>query len=158
MVFLVVTMRTKILATGNNNNSVIKHNAGFTLIELLVVVVIVSILTSLVTLSMNLAKPSAVKSLKVKIQNHIASTQNHAQLYNKPIRLIIRSNKIQSLTLNKSSWKPYKALPVLEFGSVAVDSDVDTIEILPNGFITQASIILSKDDESSIINTKTNER
>jgi hypothetical protein len=84
--------------------------------------------------------------------------QNHSQLYNKPMRLIFHSNKMQSLTLNESSWEPNKILPILEFGSVAVGSDVDTIKILPNGFITQASILLSKDGESSTINTKTNER
>ncbi|WP_139661238.1 prepilin-type N-terminal cleavage/methylation domain-containing protein [bacterium endosymbiont of Bathymodiolus sp. 5 South] len=150
-------MRTKILATGTNN-SIIKYNAGFTLIELLVVVMIVGIMTSLVTLSVDLAKPSAVKSLKVKIQSHIVSVQNHSQLYNKPIRLIVHSDKIQSLTLNGPSWKPSKVLPILEFDSVAVSSDVNTIEVLPNGFITPASITLSKDDESSVINTKTNER
>ncbi|CAC9437794.1 hypothetical protein BSPLISOX_2626 [uncultured Gammaproteobacteria bacterium] len=148
----------KILATGTNNNSAAKHSAGFTLIELLVVVIIIGILTSLATLSINLAKPSAVKSLKIKIQSHIVSMQNHSQLYNKPMRLIFHSNKMQSLTLNESSWEPNKILPILEFGSVAVGSDVDTIKILPNGFITQASILLSKDGESSTINTKTNER
>jgi prepilin-type N-terminal cleavage/methylation domain-containing protein len=81
MVFLVATIKMKILATGTNNNSAAKHSAGFTLIELLVVVIIIGILTSLATLSINLAKPSAVKSLKIKIQSHIVSMQNHSQLY-----------------------------------------------------------------------------
>jgi prepilin-type N-terminal cleavage/methylation domain-containing protein len=77
MVFLVATIKMKILATGTNNNSAAKHSAGFTLIELLVVVIIIGILTSLATLSINLAKPSAVKSLKIKIQSHIVSMQNN---------------------------------------------------------------------------------
>jgi prepilin-type N-terminal cleavage/methylation domain-containing protein len=145
------------LATGSNN-PVIKHSAGFTLIELLIVVVIVGILTSLVTLSINLAKPSAVEGLKSKIQKHIVSMKNHSQLYNKPIRLIFHANKIQSLTLNESSWQSNKALSILEFDSVSVNSDANIIEILPNGFITDAVIVLSKGDNTYTINTKINER
>jgi hypothetical protein len=52
-----------------------------------------------------------------------------------------------------NEWVYCKVLPTLEFDSVAVSSDVNTIEVLPNGFITPASITLSKDDESSVINT-----
>ncbi len=151
-------MKTRILATGSNSATV-KPNAGFTLVELLVVIAIVGILTGLATLSVDLSKPSVVARLKAKIQNHIVSMQNHSQLYNKPIRLLFDADKMQPLTLvDGSSWEGSAALPILAFDSVAVSADVDTIEILPNGFVTEALITLSKDDDSDVLNSKTDER
>jgi prepilin-type N-terminal cleavage/methylation domain-containing protein len=79
------------LPAGNS----LKNNTGFTLIELLVVVVIVGILASFITLSIKLAKPSAIKTLKMKIQQHIVSVETYVQLYNQPIRLqVSQANKV----------------------------------------------------------------
>jgi prepilin-type N-terminal cleavage/methylation domain-containing protein len=71
MVLLAEVMKIKTLTAGNS----LKNNTGFTLIELLVVVVIVGILASFITLSIKLAKPSAIKTLKMKIQQHIVSVE-----------------------------------------------------------------------------------
>ncbi|SMN11372.1 hypothetical protein SPBRAN_1644 [uncultured Candidatus Thioglobus sp.] len=141
-----------------NNNFLPKRSAGFTLIELLVVVAIVSVLVSLAGLSIRLAQPSAVSVLGAKIQQKIASAQNHSQFYNRPIRLLFDEKKIQVLTPQKSLWKPSQSLPALEFGSVNVSADVDVIEILPNGFITRASIILSQGDDTYSLESIADER
>ncbi|MDC9715068.1 MAG: prepilin-type N-terminal cleavage/methylation domain-containing protein [Gammaproteobacteria bacterium] len=134
---------------------------GFTLIELLVVVLIVSILASLVTLSINVASPSEVSKLKAKIQQHIALVQNHVQLYNQPIHLKVSKDKMQALSfqpeINKGKekvlsekplWQPSQRLNVLNFKLRSVVCNVEIIKILPNGFITDATIILSQDGES----------
>lgn len=167
-VWLVEMMKTKTLTTGIS----LKINKGFTLIELLVVVVIVGILASFVALSVKLAKPSAINSLRVKMQQQIEWVSTYVQLYNQPIRLQVSQDKMQAFSfqpkiskdkdnkimpLKKSFWQPNSKLQPLIFKSVKVsiskahtarkDIDVETIEILPNGFITDATISLSQGDE-----------
>ncbi len=166
MVLLAEVMKIKTLTAGNS----LKNNTGFTLIELLVVVVIVGILASFITLSVKLAKPSAIKTLKMKIQQHIVSVETYVQLYNQPIRLQVSQGKMQTLSfqfkvntddeeapLEKSFWQPSSRFQPLIFKPIKVsiskansnwkDIDAETIEILPNGFITDATISLSQDDE-----------
>jgi hypothetical protein len=63
--------------TTTTSNSISVNPALCFITELLLFPVANIFVLIVTTLSMNLAKPSAVKSLKVKIQNHIASTQNH---------------------------------------------------------------------------------
>lgn len=150
-------MKIKILVIGNSD-FLSKRSGGFTLIELLVVVAIVGILVSLAGLSIRLAQPSAVNVLQAKIQQKITSAQNHSQFYNRPIRLLFDEKKIQVLTRKESLWKPSQSLPALAFGSVTVSADVDVIEILPNGFITRASITLSEGDDTHILKSIADER
>ncbi len=166
MARLAEVMKTKILTTGSNS----KNNAGFTLIELLVVILIVGILAGFVTLSINLAKPSAISRLKAAIQQHIAQVQNHVQLYNQPMRLVINKNKLQTLSFQPnfkpadplddqptpvavSLWQPSGAIAELPFKSVKVSASANTIEILPNGFITSATLTLSQDGQSITLKT-----
>jgi len=184
MVLLAEAMKTKTLTTGTS----LKTNAGFTLIELLVVVAIVAILAGFVTLSVKLAKPSAVNVLKAKIQQHITLVKNHVQLYNQPIRLQINQDNMQAFSfqpepskntedkegvplersLEKSLWQPNSELQPLAFKPVEVSISranagkgsvsIDRIEILPNGFITDAIITLSQGDESISLKTIANEK
>ncbi|SMN15326.1 hypothetical protein CRYPD_477 [uncultured Candidatus Thioglobus sp.] len=132
----------------------------------MVVVLIVGVLASLVTLSINIASPSEVNKLKAKMQQHITLVQNHVQLYNQPIYLKVSKDNIQALSFQpeinegkekvlseKSLWQPSQHLEVLKFKLRSVVCDVEVIEILPNGFITDATIILSQDGESVTFKT-----
>ena len=79
---------------------------GFTLLELLIVVLIIGVLTSVVSLSINAARPSESQILYKSLESQVKLSQKISQLKNLKLRLIINENrsKVEQFDPSTHQW------------------------------------------------------
>ena len=131
-------------------------NRGFTLIELLIVLLIIGIVASFATLSLNAARPSGAQTLYNQLQNQLHQSQEFAQLKNINLRLIIGGNqsKIEQLNPSTQQWLRTSQFEVIKWRGIEVDSTESVLYISPNGHTTPSSLRITNDNESYNLVTK----
>lgn len=135
------------------------NNKGFTLVEMLVVLLIIGVMVSIATISIKAARPSNTQTLFNNIKNQFRLAIDFSQLRNTHLRIGINSiekdgdshqTKIQQLAPSNGKWRDnISIMPnTLKWQNDSVSMNVDTVFILPNGFITPAIVKFKFDDES----------
>jgi type II secretion system protein H len=134
----------------------IAGNKGFTLIELLIVLLIIGVVITFATLSINTARPSATQTLFKQLQNQLQQSQQLAQLKNINLRLVIKGNQSELEQLNPATqqWIKNTEIPTLKWQDIEVQSDESVINIFPNGYTTSTSLSVTLGNESYQLNTK----
>lgn len=134
----------------------IAGNKGFTLIELLIVLLIIGVVITFATLSINTARPSATQTLFKQLQNQLQQSQQLAQLKNINLRLVIKGNQSELEQLNPATqqWIKNTEIPTLKWQDIEVQSDESVINIFPNGHTTSTSLSVTLGNESYQLNTK----
>jgi type II secretion system protein H len=125
-------------------------NKGFTLIELLIVLLIIGIVTSIATLSVNTARPSEVQTLYKQLQKQLHQSQKTAQLKNINLRLIIKDNqsKIERRNPSTQQWLETSQINTIKWQDIEVNPSELLLYIFPNGYTTPFSLTISHDNES----------
>jgi len=138
MVELAGMMKTQISTIGSK---------GFTLIELLIVLLIIGVITSVATLSINAARPSQAQLLFNQLKNQVISSSKNSQLRNIKLRLVIADNqsKVERFNPQTQQWEASNISP-LKWKDIEVTSKESKILILPNGYITPSVISLDKNN------------
>ena len=123
---------------------------GFTLIELLIVLLIIGIVSSVATLSVNAARPSQAQTLYKQLQNQLHQSQKIAQFKNINLRLMIEDHqsKIEQLNPTTQQWLGTPENGVVKWQGIEVDSSEPLIYISPNGHTTPFILSVRKDNES----------
>jgi type II secretion system protein H len=134
----------------------IAGNKGFTLIELLIVLLIIGVVITFATLSINTARPSATQTLFKQLQNQLQQSQQLAQLKNINLRLVIKGNQSELEQLNPATqqWIKNTEIPTLKWQDIEVQSDESVINIFPNGYTTSTSLSVTLGNESYQLKTK----
>jgi prepilin-type N-terminal cleavage/methylation domain-containing protein len=129
---------------------------SFTLIELLIVVVIIGVLTSFATLSINTVRPSESQVLFKNLENQINHSKKMAQLKNAKLRLIFNSNQttIEQLDPATLKWIGVSDIESLEWNNVEMELDEKVIYISPNGQTTPANLKIIDGEKSYQLNIK----
>ena len=144
---LVVRMKTLTSTTG------IK---GFTLIELLIVLLIIGVLASFTTLSINTVRPSESQVLFNNLQNQLSQSQKIAQLKNVNLRLNINNKRsmIEQLEPETQMWINLPKTQPLQWQNIALAPSESIIYISPNGQTTSFSLKISDGNESYLLEVK----
>ena len=132
MAELVEMMKIQMSITGSK---------GFTLVELLIVLLIIGVITSVATLSINTARPSQAQLLFNQLKNQVMMSQKIAQLKNAQLRITITESqsKVDRLNPQTQQWESSN-IPSINYMNILVTSDESEILILPNGYITPSDI------------------
>jgi prepilin-type N-terminal cleavage/methylation domain-containing protein len=119
----------------------ITGSKGFTLVELLIVLLIIGVITSVATLSINTARPSQAQLLFNQLKNQVMMSQKIAQLKNAQLRITITESqsKVDRLNPQTQQWESSN-IPSINYMNILVTSDESEILILPNGYITPSDI------------------
>jgi prepilin-type N-terminal cleavage/methylation domain-containing protein len=127
------------------------NNKGFTLIEVLIVLAIVGVLMSVATISLNALLTSPVQEFKDKFNISFANVEKFTQHYNKAstISFNTKQKKVQFYYFDSTTdkWLINTHIPELLFNDLEILSDVQTIVIRPNGFVSGANITISQNKE-----------
>ena len=144
---LVVRMKTLTSITG------IK---GFTLIELLIVLLIIGVLASFTTLSINTVRPSESQILFKNLQNQLSQSQKIAQLKNVNLRLNINNKRsmIEQLEPETQMWINLPKTQPLQWQNIALAPSESIIYISPNGQTTSFFLKISDGNESYLLEVK----
>ena len=126
-------------------------NKGFTLVELLVVLLIIGVMTSLVSLSLKAAQPSAAETLLNQLKTQFMWAKQYAQLMNQPTRIQLKGTQstVQRWQTQRLDWVDLDKAPQLTFADLSIQSELRTIEIRPNGFITPVQWVI-KDGKDTL--------
>jgi len=119
---------------------------GFTLVELLIVLLIIGVITTVATLSINAARPSQAQLLFNQLKNQATLSQQTAQLKNINLRIVISENqsKVERLNPKTHAWTISK-IPIVKWENIAISSDEPKILISPNGYTTPSFISFIQD-------------
>ncbi len=131
-------------------------NKGFTLIELLIVLLIIGVITSIATLSINTVRPTPTQVLYAQFQNQLELAQKTAQLKNIHLQLILKPKISTVIQLDPITQQWYKnnEIPALQWQNITVQSSKPEISILPNGFTTPATLSFTLGSESYLLDIK----
>jgi prepilin-type N-terminal cleavage/methylation domain-containing protein len=122
-------------------------NKGFTLVELLVVLLIIGVIASIATLSINTARPSQVQLLFSQLKNQVLSSKKTAQLKNIKLRLIITDNQstVEHHNPQNGQWVSHNnTVPKSKLKGAIITSEKSKILFFPNGYVTSSVISLSQ--------------
>lgn len=124
---------------------------GFTLVELLVVLLIIGVMTSLVSLSLKAAQPSAAEKLLNQLKTQFIWAQQYAQLMNQPTRIELKGTQstVQRWQTQRLDWVNLNDAPQITFDGLSIQSELRSIEIRPNGFITPVNWVI-KDGKDTL--------
>jgi len=142
-----VVMRIPISTTGSR---------GFSVIELLVVLLIIGVIASIATLSINTARPSTTQILYSQLQNQLELAQKIAQLKNIHLRLIVETSQstVEQLNPITQQWFESTEIPSLQYQDILVQSSVGQIIISPSGYTTPAILSVTLGNESYQLNNQ----
>ena len=129
---------------------------GFTLIELLIVLLIIGVIASIATLSINTARPSTTQILYSQLQNQLQLAQKIAQLKNINLRLTVETSQstVEQLNPITQQWFENTEIPSLQYQDILVQSSVEQIIISPSGYTTPAILSVALGSESYQFNSQ----
>lgn len=136
-------------------------NKGFTLIEVLIVVAIIATLIGTVSLSINLARPSAIDTFYSQLQGKINKSQKFSRDYNKDTKIIFQQEKPQQVIFywhnnKKDKWIINAKIPALYFNNLSVMNNLNEILITPGGFISEDEITITNNESTLNLTTRIN--
>lgn len=122
-------------------------NKGFTLVELLIVLLIIGVIASVATLSINAARPSQAQLLFSQLKNQALSLKKTAQLKNIKFRLIITDSQstVERRNPQNEQWESHDSTPLkFKAKNVVITSEKSKILFFPNGYVTSSIISLTQ--------------
>jgi len=127
---------------------------GFTLIEIVVALLIIALVSSILSLSINAGRSTTVETYHTQMNTQIRQASNLSQLKNIEIHLKLSQHQSQAVYFDTQTqeWTPTIQIDSVDLNGVSLITDVDLIKILPNGFITKAELILQADDDTKTLN------
>jgi prepilin-type N-terminal cleavage/methylation domain-containing protein len=127
---------------------------GFTLIEIVVALLIIALVSSILSLSINAGRSTTVETYHTQMNTQIRQASKLSQLKNIEIRLKLSEHQSQAMYLDSPTqeWMSTTQIDSVDLNGVSLITDVDLIKILPNGFITKAELILRADDDTKTLN------
>jgi len=129
---------------------------GFTLIELLIVLLIIGVITSVATLSINTARLPDGQILYSQLQNQLHLAKQTAQLKNVNLRLTLKENQSFAEQLDPSTqqWHKNNEISPLDWNNTIVTTSTSQIFVFPNGHTIPGSYSISIDGEPYTLNIK----
>jgi prepilin-type N-terminal cleavage/methylation domain-containing protein len=129
---------------------------GFTLLELLIVVLIIGVLTSVVSLSINAARPSESQILYKSLESQVKLSQKISQLKNLKLRLIINENrsKVEQFDPSTHQWLNASEIQKVQWKDIILEPNEIVIDISPNGQITPVTIKVIDTSKSYLLEIK----
>jgi len=127
---------------------------GFSLIEIVVALLIIALVSSILSLSINAGRSTTVESYYAQLNAQIRQASELSQLKNIEIHLKLSENQFQTLYFDKQTkeWIPTAQIDSVDLNGINLTTDVDLIKIHPNGFITPAELILRANDDTKTFN------